>query len=52
MRLVHTLPLAAAIALAACGGDADTDADGNVSAEEIAAASEGMIQPLPGQYRA
>lgn len=52
MRLVHMLPLAAAIALAACGGDADTDADGNVSAEEIAAASEGMVQPRPGQYRA
>lgn len=52
MRLVHTLPLAGAILLAACGGDADTDADGKVSAEEIAAASEGMVQPLPGQYRA
>src|SRR5690606_8094261 len=52
MRLVYSLPLAAAIALAACGGDADTDADGKVSAEEIAAASEGMVQPLPGQYRA
>ena len=52
MRLVYSLPLAAAIALAACGGDADTDADGKVSAEEIAAASEGMVQPRPGQYRA
>src|SRR5690606_41784198 len=52
MRLVHSLPLAAAIALAACGGDADTVADGNLTAEEIAAASEGMIQPFPGQYQA
>ena len=52
MRLVYSLPLAAAIALAACGGNADTDADGKVSAEEIAAASEGMVQPRPGQYRA
>ena len=51
--LVHTLPLAAAILLAACsGGDADTDGDGEVSGAELAEEAEGMIQPLPGQYRA
>src|SRR5688500_5415767 len=52
MRPIHALPLAAAILLAACGGDADSDGDGNVSAEEAAAEAEGMVQPLPGQYRA
>ena len=52
MRAIHTLPLAAAILLAACGGDADADGDGDLSAEEIAAESEGMVQPRPGQYRA
>src|SRR5690606_31189676 len=52
MRLVHTLPLAGAILRAACGGDAEPDADGKVSAAEHAAAPEGMVQPLPGQYRA
>ena len=51
MRPIHALPLAAAILLAACGGDADSDGDGNVSAEEAAAEAEGMVQPLPGQYR-
>ena len=50
MRIVHTLPLAAAILLAGCGGDADTDADGAVSGEEVAAEASGMIQPRPGQY--
>jgi hypothetical protein len=52
MRAIHTLPLAAAILLAACGGDADADGDGSVSGEEIAAEAEGMVQPRPGQYRA
>lgn len=51
MRLIHTAPLAAAILLAACGGDADTDGDGAVSGEEVAAEASGMIQPRPGQYR-
>ena len=51
MRLFHTAPLAAAILLAACGGDADTDADGTVSGEEVAAEAAGAIRPLPGQYR-
>ena len=51
MRLTHTLPLAAAILLAACGGDADTDGDGAVSGEEFAAEAAGAIKPQPGQYR-
>ena len=53
MRATHTLPLAAAILLAACGGgDADADGDGAVSGEEIAAEAEGMVKPEPGQYTA
>ena len=53
MRTTHTLPLAAAILLAACGsGDADADGDGDVSAAEVAAEAEGLVQPRPGQYRA
>jgi hypothetical protein len=51
MRLIHTAPLAAAILLAACGGDADTNADGEVSGEEAAAEAAGAIKPQPGQYR-
>ena len=50
MRLIHTAPLAAAILLAACGGDADTDGDGEVSGEELAAEARGVVQPRPGQY--
>lgn len=49
MRLIHTAPLAAAILLAACGGDAD--GSGNISDEELAAEASGMVQPQPGQYR-
>jgi hypothetical protein len=53
MRTIHTLPLAAAIMLAACGGgDADADGDGKVSADEVAAEASGMVKPLPGQYSA
>src|SRR6187402_695116 len=51
MRLIHTAPLAAAILLAACGGDADTNDDGAVSGEEVAAEAAGAIRPQPGQYR-
>src|SRR5688572_8089304 len=51
MRLIHTAPLAAAILLAACGGDADTNNDGTMSGEEIAAEAAGAIKPQPGQYR-
>ena len=52
MRPIHTLPLAAAIQLAACGGgDTDADGDGALSADEVAAEADGMVQPRPGQYR-
>jgi hypothetical protein len=51
MRAFHTLPLAAAILLAACGGDADTNEDGAVSGEEAVAEAAGAIKPQPGQYR-
>ena len=51
MRLIHTAPLAAAILLAACGDDADTDGDGALSGDEVAAEAAGAIKPQPGQYR-
>ncbi len=52
MRTIHTLPLAAAILLAACGGETDADGDGSLSEEELAAEAAGLVQPEPGQYRA
>ena len=53
MRTIHTLPLVAAILLAACGGgEADADGDGELSGDEVAAEASGLIQPRPGQYRA
>jgi len=51
MRLIHTAPLAAAVLLAACGGDADTNDDGTLSNEEVAAEAAGAIKPQPGLYR-
>ena len=51
MRAIQMLPLAAAILLAACGGETDADGDGELSAEEVAAEADGMVQPRPGQYR-
>jgi hypothetical protein len=51
MRLIHTAPLAAAILLAACGGDADTNEDGAVSGEDVVAEAAAAIRPEPGQYR-
>ena len=51
MRAIHTLPIVAAILLAACGGNSDADGDGKISGDEAAAAAEGMVQPRPGQYR-
>ena len=42
MRLIHTAPLAAAILLAACGGDADTNGDGEAGlGEEVVAEAAG-----------
>ena len=53
MRATHTLPLAAAILLAACNGNGETDADGDgkISADELAAETADLVQPRPGQYR-
>lgn len=52
MRTIHTLPLAAAILLAACGsGDADADGDGALSEQELAAEAGELVKPEPGQYR-
>lgn len=52
MRPIHCLPLAAAILLAACGGGADDlAADGEVTEDELAAALDDAVRPLPGQYR-
>ncbi|WP_432200015.1 DUF3617 domain-containing protein [Erythrobacter sp. W53] len=44
---------AMAVVLAACSSetDADTDGDGTVSQEEMAAAAQDAIKPEPGQYR-
>lgn len=51
MRIIHTVPLAAAVLLAACGsGETDADGDGELSADEVAAEASGMVQPRPGQY--
>ncbi len=51
MRKIHALPLVTALLLAGCGDKADENGQGAVSNEAAAAAAEGMIQPLPGQYR-
>jgi len=50
MRLIHTAPLVAAVLLAACGGDADTNADGEITGAEVAAEAADLVQPRPGQY--
>lgn len=53
MRSIHCLPLIAAFVLTACGGGADEAADGEgLTADEMAAEAEGMVQLRPGQYRA
>jgi hypothetical protein len=49
MRTMHTLPLAAAILLAACGSD-DEAAEG-VAAEDAAAEAAAAVQLRPGEYR-
>jgi len=55
MRLIHTVPLAAAILLAACGGDADTDAANDatatVSRADASASAQNLVQPRAGQYK-
>ena len=54
MRIHHALPILAALALAACGGDADEELAGEaLSLEEAAgdAAGDDAIMPAPGQYR-
>ena len=49
MRTFHTLPLAAAILLAACGGN-DEAADG-VAAGDAAEEAAELVQLRPGEYR-
>ncbi|MCK0127798.1 DUF3617 domain-containing protein [Erythrobacter sp. F6033] len=57
MRIQTVLITASALTLAACGspgGDADTDGDGVVSADEAEALSNAAgddIKPLPGNYK-
>jgi hypothetical protein len=52
MRLIHTAPLAAAILLAACGGDADTADEGGAAADGAALAdAAGSMKLQPGLYR-
>ena len=52
MRTFHTAPLAAAILLAACGSDADTDGDGTISAKEATAeVATASVKQRPGQYK-
>src|SRR5690554_1999744 len=48
MRIAYSLPLAAAIVLAGCGGGDDS---GGVPADDAAAEAANLIQPRPGQYR-
>lgn len=48
MRIAYSLPLAAAIVLAGCGGGDDS---GGVPADDVAAEAANLIQPRPGQYR-
>ncbi|MCB2088376.1 MAG: DUF3617 family protein [Sphingomonadaceae bacterium] len=52
MRLTFTLPLLAAMALAACGDDTDADlADGALSTDEVMPEiSDNGVMPQPGEY--
>ncbi len=55
MRIRHALPVLAAFALVACGGDADAElADEALSADEVAGAGPAVdatfAMPTPGQY--
>ena len=53
MRIVFTLPLVSALALAACGSpdSADSDADGEITEAEAMAEASQMQAPAPGLYR-
>lgn len=53
MRSLCFTPIALALALSACGGDADqepTEGD-SLTVEEVAQQAEEMVRPEPGQYR-
>ncbi len=50
MRYIKAFPIAAAMALAACGSSNDAAADGEVTSDEVAAAASEMVKPQPGQY--
>ncbi|MHA6318013.1 DUF3617 domain-containing protein [Altererythrobacter sp. CAU 1778] len=49
MRLISAIVLTGAFALAACGSNEEADAP---TEDEVAAAMEGAVKPLPGQYDA
>lgn len=53
MRIVLAAPIALGLVLAACGetGSADTDGDGTISAEEMAAAVADREPMQPGNYQ-
>ncbi len=52
MRLIHSLPLLAAFALAACGNDPDEElSDESLSMDEVMAEGEDNgVMPQPGEY--
>ncbi|MBO9518811.1 MAG: DUF3617 domain-containing protein [Porphyrobacter sp.] len=50
MRAIHTLPLVAAILLAACGSNEDTTGKG-MSPEQVADEAGDLVTPRPGQYK-
>ncbi len=53
MRLFHSLPLLAGLALAACGGSSDEDlSDEALAMDEVMGMQDNGIMPSPGQYTA
>lgn len=51
MRLIHSLPLLAGLALAACNNDADEDlTDEALSMDEVMAMEDNGVMPRPGLY--
>lgn len=53
MRLIHILPLLAALALAACGSDPDDSSEEGLSMEELTGAiQDNGVMPRPGEYSA